>query len=129
MTNSTRGLQLRDLPDQPGPRAGERAVLNYLRQMVALLAGAAIHHHKHLEQIMATAAEVQAKLDELTASTATVGAAIVAEIQQLKDALAASTPGDPLGQAAFDQLTAAVAALDAAAGSLVADDPAPTPAP
>jgi hypothetical protein len=98
--------------------------------MAAYLAESANHQHHHLEAIMATAAEVQAKLDELTASTATVGAAITAEIQQLKDALAASTPGDPLGQAAFDQLTSAVAALDAAAGSLTADDaPAPTPAP
>ncbi len=82
-----------------------------------------------MESLMATVEELQAALDKNTADMAAASAAIGAEIDQLKAAVAALSTAGPPTQAQIDQLNASSAALEAATASLVADDPAAPPAP
>lgn len=84
--------------------------------------------HSTQETIMATAEELQASLDRNTADTNAAAAAIGTEIDQLKAAIAALTPGDPVSQAQLDQLNASSDKLEAATASLAGDDTvAPAP--
>ena len=65
---------------------------------------------RKLEKIMATQADLDAKLDELQA-------AVTTELKQLADAIAKSAP----------DLAPQVAKVQAAVDALIADDPAVTP--
>lgn len=124
------------MPESLPPIPPDGSQLDYLVKAVTWLTAESITHTEKLESIMATQAELQAKLDEQTTAMTAHRTAVQTQIQQVSDAasqilaLIEELRAGAVTQAQIDALAANTQELISQTTAMGSDDaPAPQPLP